>query len=110
MKLTPRSIAWLRAASEVLSSVGPQASPPMPHAPKPIADTFQPVRPSVRYSIFYSPSAYCQASCYIPLPVVYSDGDIFAKKHSPAHFYFDTFALAILRYDLRTVRMTPGRV
>src|SRR5260370_36676723 len=51
MKLTPRSMARWRAAREVLSSVGPQARPPMPQAPKPMAEMFQPVRPKVRYSI-----------------------------------------------------------
>src|SRR6266571_7159087 len=50
MKLTPRSMARWRAAREVLSSVGPQ-SPPIPQAPKPMAEIFQPVRPKVRYSI-----------------------------------------------------------
>src|SRR5712692_1841965 len=52
MKLTPRSMARWRAASDVLSSVEPQSLPPMPQAPKPMAEIFQPVRPKVRYSIW----------------------------------------------------------
>src|SRR6266849_2622335 len=51
MKLTPRSMARWRAASDVLSSVEPQSLPPMPQAPKPMDEIFQPVRPKVRYSI-----------------------------------------------------------
>src|SRR5579859_2515907 len=54
MKLTPRSIARCKAASEVVSSVLPQASPPIPHAPNPISEIFQPVLPSGRYSIVVS--------------------------------------------------------
>src|SRR5262245_43739180 len=50
MKLTPRSMARCRAASDVLSLVGPQ-SPPMAQAPNPMAEIFQPMRPNVRYSI-----------------------------------------------------------
>src|SRR6266700_3262944 len=51
MKLTPRSIARWRAASVVVSSVAPQSLPPMPQAPKPMGEMFQPVRPKGRYSI-----------------------------------------------------------
>src|SRR5713101_5953079 len=69
MKLTPRSMAWLSAAREVLSSVDPQSFPPIPHAPKPIADIFQPVRPKARYSMFSILSAKI-----VSLPVVYSNG------------------------------------
>src|SRR5258708_38999962 len=69
MKLTPRSMAWLSAARDVLSSVGPQSFPPIPHAPKPIADIFQPVRPKARYSMFSILSAKI-----FSLPVVYSNG------------------------------------
>jgi len=49
-KLTPRSAARFKAARESLSSTGPHV-PPMAHAPKLMADTFQPVRPSSRYSM-----------------------------------------------------------
>src|SRR6266852_3537905 len=52
MKLTPRSMARWRAASDVLSSVEPQSLPPMPYAPNPMAEMFQPVRPKVRYCIW----------------------------------------------------------
>src|SRR6266566_1715720 len=51
MKLTPRSIARWRAARDVVSSVAPQSLPPMPQAPKPMGEMFQPVRPKGRYSI-----------------------------------------------------------
>src|SRR6266700_2615764 len=51
MKVTPRSIARWRAASDVVSSVAPQSLPPMPQAPKPMGEMFQPVRPKGRYSI-----------------------------------------------------------
>src|SRR5260370_16157581 len=75
MKLTTRSMAWLSAAREVLSSVDPQSFPPIPHAPKPIADIFQPVRPKARYSMFSILSAKI-----VSLPVVYSNGMAFCKK------------------------------
>src|SRR5260370_33679562 len=75
MKLTPRSMAWLSAAREVLSSVDPQSFPPIPHAPKPIADIFQPVRPKARYSMFSTLSAKI-----VSLRVVYSNGMAFCKK------------------------------
>src|SRR5579883_1409831 len=52
MKFTPRSMARCSAAKELLSSVLPQASPPIPQAPKLIAEIFQPVRPNARYSIY----------------------------------------------------------
>src|SRR5262245_45248622 len=48
MKLTPRSIARLRAASDSWSLTLPH-EPPIAHAPKLIVETFQPVRPSSRY-------------------------------------------------------------
>src|SRR6185503_9369743 len=48
MKLQPRSSARFNAATESLSSCGPQL-PPIAHAPKPISETFHPVRPNVRY-------------------------------------------------------------
>src|ERR1017187_5187914 len=48
MKLTPQSMALWRAASDSESSTGPQALP-MAHAPKPISETFQGVRPNDRY-------------------------------------------------------------
>src|SRR6266478_1472410 len=51
MKLTPRSMARWRAAREVVSSVGPQARPPIAQAPKPMGEMFQPVRPKGRYCI-----------------------------------------------------------
>src|SRR6266481_9399868 len=79
MKLTPRSMAWLSAAREVLSSVDPQSFPPRPHAPKPIADIFQPVRPKARYSMFSTLSAKI-----VSLPVVYSNGMAFCKKGGTA--------------------------
>src|SRR5216684_8770563 len=79
MKLTPRSMAWLSAAREVLSSVDPQSFPPIPHAPKPIADIFQPVRPKARYSMFSILSAKI-----VSLPVVYSNGMAFCKKRGTA--------------------------
>src|SRR5713101_8116881 len=117
MKLTPRSMAWLSAAREVLSSVDPQSFPPIPHAPKPIADIFQPVRPKARYSMFSILSAKI-----VSLPVVYSNGMAFCKKRdgvrppslqrygeiSPAvsagreshgMCAFDTIALAVLPYE-----------
>src|SRR5258707_14721738 len=84
MKLTPRSMAWLSAASEVLSSVDPQSAPPIPHAPKPMADIFQPVRPKARYSICVTPSVYygcrdCRPGIY-SIPVMYTNGRCFCKK------------------------------
>src|SRR5216683_59714 len=122
MKLTPRSMAWLSAAREVLSSVDPQSFPPIPHAPKPIADIFQPVRPKARYSMFSILSAKI-----VSLPVVYSNGMAFCKKRGrrphpiPLHAVereprvrppavsarmeshgmcaFDTIALAVLPYE-----------
>src|SRR5260370_14589735 len=75
MKLTTRSMAWLSAAREVLSSVDPQSFPPIPHAPKPIADIFQPVRPKALYSMFS-----ILAAKIVSLPVVYSNGMAFCKK------------------------------
>src|ERR1700686_1938529 len=76
MKLTPRSIARGRAASEVLSSVLPQASPPIPQAPKPISEIFQPVRPNVRYCMCEVISFYsCSSGCikFMLVSIVYSD-------------------------------------
>src|SRR5260221_12308272 len=72
-------MAWLSAAREVLSSVDPQSFPPIPHAPKPIADIFQPVRPKARYSMFSTLSAKT-----VSLPVVYSNGMAFCKKGGTA--------------------------
>src|SRR5687768_3865162 len=48
MKLTPRSSARFSAATESLSSCGPQL-PPIAHAPNPISETRHPVRPNARY-------------------------------------------------------------
>src|SRR5919202_7138678 len=57
MKLMPSSTASSIAASESASSTGPQASPPIAHAPKPISETLKPVRPRFRYSIRPLPSS-----------------------------------------------------
>src|ERR1700682_5884726 len=77
MKLTPRSMALCKAASDVLSSVLPQASPPMPQLPKPITEIFQPVRPNARYSIYYSSFFFCID--YVSVSLLYSDGGFFAR-------------------------------
>jgi len=48
MKLHPRSSARCKAAIDSLSSCGPHPLP-MAQAPKPISETFHPIRPNVRY-------------------------------------------------------------
>src|SRR5215213_5580818 len=58
MKLHPRSSARFSAATESASLCGPQL-PPIAHAPKPISETFHPVRPNVRY--FIGGEGYCRA-------------------------------------------------
>src|SRR5215471_345122 len=50
MKLIPQSIAFCNEASPSSSETFPH-DPPMAHAPKLTSETFQPVRPSGRYSM-----------------------------------------------------------